>query len=138
MGTNEHKTIRPICSWVTGETDAFSCMFLRHLSVEFECKAAVSIKWQQHRLISWNVHQERSKWFLDLTSEFLRGVVEVTCIWLYHTAIIHKPAQTAIIMSESIRTYANEISFNHQKGLITFWITAFLMILRYYERVILN
>lgn len=36
--------------------------------------------------------------FWGLTSEFLGRVVEIACVWLHHTAVIHKPADTAAIM----------------------------------------
>lgn len=59
-----------------------------------------------------NYHQMRSKRFLSLTSEFLRGVVEVTCVRLYHTAIIHKPADSHYYI-ESHKKFAAEISWKY-------------------------
>lgn len=35
----------------------------------------------------------RREGYLGLTSEFLGWVVEVACVWLYHTAVIHKPGK---------------------------------------------
>lgn len=41
---------------------------------------------------------------LGLTSEFLRWVVEVACVWLYHTAVINKSVDMTVWESSMIYT----------------------------------
>lgn len=49
-----------------------------------------------------------NKLFWILTSKFLGGVVEVTCVWLNNTAVIHQPGDTTIMMMSHMQLPYNK------------------------------
>lgn len=63
----------------------------------FFCALVVPKIGNRASLKSWHV-------ILGLTSEFLRWVVEVTCVWLYHTAVVNKSVDMTVCESSMIYT----------------------------------
>ena len=62
------------------------------------------------------------KWLWGLTSEFLGWVVEVSGVWLNHTAVVHKPEDTDIVtMSRSLETRPTLKDFKTPNTLWTFY-----------------